>query len=102
MTEDEKHDCQVYYVLCPDNPHHFILEDPAHPAWEKTPPKSPCKTHCYLCGEKYVVNVAQPWKIGYASSKERDQRWSLTEPLPVPRQTTQGQRAGLNLIRKKT
>jgi hypothetical protein len=73
-------DYRVYYVRCPEDSAHFILLDSADPRWEKTPPKSPGKTHCYLCGEEYQVNVIQPWKIGYVSSEERDNGWTLTEP----------------------
>jgi hypothetical protein len=76
----ETRDHRVYYVRCPEEPYHFILKDPADPMWEKTPPKSPCKTICYLCGERYIVKVIRPWRIGYVSSQELYQLWTLKGP----------------------
>jgi len=78
MTK-EKRDYSLYYVACPGDFYHFILADPADPRWEKTPPHSPCKIDCPVCGKR-EVDVTEPWAIGYVSSEERDQGWSLDEP----------------------
>jgi hypothetical protein len=73
-------ECPVYYVPCPNDMEHFILVDPADPTWEKMPPESPCKIICRVCGPAHVCNVTETWEIGYVSSDERDQGWSLNKP----------------------
>jgi hypothetical protein len=82
MTEEVR-DCRVFYVQCPEGSDHFLLRDPADTKWEKTPPASPCKTFCDVCGKNYEVNVTEPWKIGYVSSEDRGKGWTLKEPLPA-------------------
>lgn len=83
MTE-EKRDCKVYYVACPEDADHFILEDSADPMWEKTPPISPLTVECRGCGEHHRVKVTQPWNTGYVSSEERDKLCTRCEPETIP------------------
>lgn len=73
-------DYLVYYVLCPDDGHHFILGDPADPKFGKTPPRSPNFAYCLACGPKHRVKVTQEWGTGCVSGVERAQGFSLTEP----------------------
>lgn len=72
----EKRDCRIYYVPCPIDSF-FILKDPADPM-QKSPPESPCKTRCGVCGHE--VNVTEPWTIGYVSAEERDKEWTFKKP----------------------
>jgi len=79
MTKEERN-CRVYYVSCPEDSEHFILADPEDPTWEKTPPEGPCKVFCLVCGPAHEVKVTKAWEIGYVSSDERNQGWSLPKP----------------------
>jgi hypothetical protein len=80
----ERRDCRVYFVPCPDNPDHFILLNPADPTWEKTPPTSPITTQCWACGPMHSVSVTEQWRLGYASSDERDEGYALAIPELIP------------------
>ena len=79
---DERRDQLVRYLSCPEDSTHFILSDMALPVSERTPPQinRPLATECRGCGEHHVVQVTQPWKIGYVSRDERNQSTTTVEP----------------------
>jgi hypothetical protein len=86
---DENRDYAVYFVKCPDvlygadAAHHYILQDPASPSWQRAAPGHG-QFQCRGCGERHVVSVTEPWKTGYVSSKERDQLIAYSKPNEAP------------------
>jgi hypothetical protein len=89
-VSEENRDYAVYYVGCPDvlygadSAHHYMLLDRAVPKGQSAPPGKGNFQCCGCAGEPHIVDVAEPWKIGYVSLKERDEAVAYSKPNESP------------------